>query len=73
MSMKNSKTGKKAKEKTKIVTGILSGGSSGAESRTGIKRISGWRAGTKNIPALFWSVTLSTNGPKETEGKGGNE
>ena len=67
--MKNSKIGKRAKAMIKTDTDILSGGSYAKDLKTETAHISGYRVGTKNIPALFWSVTLSNNGKKETKVK----
>lgn len=75
MSTKNTKTGKKAKVKMKADIGTLSGGLSECESMTEIERITGYRAGNKSIPALFWKKMSSINGKKATEAKeeSGNE
>ena len=67
--MKNSKIGKRAKAMIKTDTDILSGGLSKCEYKTETGPIAGYKVGTKNIPALFWSVTLSNNGKKETKVK----
>ena len=71
--MKNLKAGKKDKVKMKAGTAILSGGSSGCDSKTETAHTSGYRVGTKNIPALFWNPMLSINGKKETVVTHGND
>ena len=69
MSMKNTKTGKKAKAMTKTGTDALSGGLSESEYKTETKPTSGYKIGTKNIPALFWNPMSLSNGKKATKAK----
>jgi len=57
----------------KAGTAILSGGSSECVSETETMPISGYKVGTKNIPALFWNPMLSTNGKKATKARAGND
>jgi len=58
---------------TKADTATLSVGLSECVCKTETMHTSGYRVGTKNIPALFWNPMLSTNGEKETKGRVGNE
>jgi hypothetical protein len=55
MFTKNIKTGKKGRAKTKADIGTLSDGSYECDFQIETKRISGYKAGMKNIPALFWN------------------
>ena len=71
--MKNTKTGKKVKVTMKADTSTLSVGLSECVLKTETMPTSGYRVGTKNIPALFWNPMLSTNGKKATKARAGND
>lgn len=73
MYSKNLKNGKKEKVKMKAGTDTLSAGSSECDYKTEIEHTSGYKVGTKNIPALFWNPMLSTNGKKATKARAGND
>ena len=73
MSTKSSKIGKKDKAMIKIGTAALSGGSSVCGLQTETKLMSGYKVGTKSIPALFWSPMSSINGKRVIEVRVGNE
>lgn len=73
MYSKNLKNGKKEKVKMKAGTDTLSAGSSECDYKTEIEHTSGYKVGTKNIPALFWNKTLLINGKKEIEVIHGND
>lgn len=67
--MENLKNGKKVKVTIKADTSTLSVGLSECVSKTEIMPTSGYRVGTKNIPALFWNPMLSTSGKREIRGR----
>ena len=71
--MDNAKNGKKVKVTMKADTSTLSVGLSECVSKTEIMPTSGYKVGTKNIPALFWNPMLSTNGKKVTKARAGND
>lgn len=70
--MDNLKNGKKVKVTMKADTSTLSVGLSECVSKTEIMPISGYKVGTKNIPALFWNPMSLINGKKETKERKGN-
>lgn len=72
-SYASSKSGKRARARTKAGTDIWWLGLSVCGSMIGIERISGSRAGTKNTRDLFWSEMSTANGTKVIAARVGND